>query len=46
MQAFENLPIDTNIKIKEGDSTFGTYKLARLDFLSKGPGLISCSPKK
>ncbi|HTI91892.1 MAG TPA: CRTAC1 family protein [Puia sp.] len=45
-QTFENLPIDTNIKITEGDSTFGTYKLARLDFLSKGPGLISCSPKR
>ena len=46
IQTFENLPIDTNIKITEGDSTFGTYKLVRLDLLSKGPGLISCSPKR
>jgi len=45
VQVFANLPIDTNIKIKEGDSTFSTYKLARLDFTSRGPGLISCSPR-
>ena len=34
-QTFENPPVDTNIKIKEGDSTISTYKLARLDFTSK-----------
>jgi hypothetical protein len=45
VQVFANLPINTNIKIKEGDNTFGTYKLARLDFTSRGPGLISCSPR-
>ncbi len=46
VQLFENLPVDINVKITEGDSSFTTYKLARLDFSSKGPGLISCSPAK
>ncbi|HVY76033.1 MAG TPA: CRTAC1 family protein [Puia sp.] len=45
-QRFENIPLDTNIKITEGDSVFSTYSLARLDFLTKGPGLISCAPPK
>lgn len=45
VQVFENPPIDTNIKITEGNNSFRTYRLARLDFLTKGPGLISCSPK-
>ena len=34
VQVFENLPVDTNIKIKEGDSKFTTYQLKRLDFIS------------
>jgi hypothetical protein len=44
VQVFENLPVNLNIIITEGDSTFKTYNLARLDFRKKGPGLISCSP--
>jgi len=45
VQVFENPPIDTNIKITEGESTFSSYKLARLDFISERKGLIECSPK-
>jgi hypothetical protein len=45
-QIFENPPIDINIKIKEGDNSFITYKLARFDFTSIKSGLISCSPAK
>jgi hypothetical protein len=45
-QVFENPPIDINIKIKEGDNSFTTYKLARFDFTSIKSGLISCSPAK
>ena len=44
VQVFEIPPIDTNIKITEGESTFSTYKLALLDFISKKHGLIECSP--
>ncbi|MEO8765789.1 MAG: CRTAC1 family protein, partial [Ginsengibacter sp.] len=43
-QVFENLPVDINIKIKEGAATFSSYHLARLDFDSIRSGLISCSP--
>ncbi|MEP6949715.1 MAG: CRTAC1 family protein [Ginsengibacter sp.] len=35
LQVFENLPVDTNIKIKEGDSKFITYQLNRLNFTKK-----------
>jgi len=31
-QVFQNPPVDTNIKIKEGDSKLVTYQLKRLDF--------------
>jgi tetratricopeptide (TPR) repeat protein len=44
VQVFENPPINTNIKITEGESTFSTYKLAPLDFISKKHELIECSP--
>ncbi|MHA4806843.1 FG-GAP-like repeat-containing protein [Flavitalea flava] len=44
-QVFQNLPIDTNIKIIEGDSVFSTYRLSRLDFRSRVRGLLRCSPK-
>jgi hypothetical protein len=44
VQVFENPPIDMNIKIKEGDSSFTTYKLDRFDFASIKSGLIKCSP--
>lgn len=45
VQVFHGLPIETNVKITEGDSSFSTYKLARLDFRRPGKGLISCSVK-
>jgi hypothetical protein len=45
VQVFQNSPIDTNIKIKEGDSKLITYQLKRLDFISQKHGLIACSPK-
>ncbi|HEY5368399.1 MAG TPA: CRTAC1 family protein [Hanamia sp.] len=35
-QIFNNVTVDKNIKIKEGDSTFATFKLARLDFTKAG----------
>jgi len=44
-QVFRDVPIDTNVKIIEGDSVFTTYHLARLDFRSGVRKLISCSPK-
>lgn len=45
VQRFENPPVDTNIKIKEGDTKFSTYQLTRIDFISERHGLIACSPK-
>ncbi|HEV8283127.1 MAG TPA: CRTAC1 family protein [Chitinophagaceae bacterium] len=45
-QVFINPPIDTNIKIKEGDNSFSTYKLSRFDFSSVHAGLLSCSTKR
>jgi hypothetical protein len=44
-QVLRNLPIDTNVKIIEGDSVFSTYDLSRCDLQSGVRGLISCSPK-
>jgi tetratricopeptide (TPR) repeat protein len=44
VQVFENPPVDINIKIKEGNNSFSTYKLARVDFTTVRSGLISCSP--
>lgn len=46
MQIFKSPPIDANIKIVEGDSTFSTYNLARLNFAGQEHGLIPCSPPK
>ncbi len=45
IQVYTNLPVDEHIKITEGNGIPTTYKLSHLDFNSKGPGLISCSPK-
>jgi hypothetical protein len=45
VQVFKDLPIQTNIRIKEGDSRYSTYQLARFDFRRPGKGLISCTPK-
>jgi hypothetical protein len=46
VQIFRDLPIETNIRITEGDSTYTSYKLARLDFRKPGKGLLSCAPAK
>jgi hypothetical protein len=35
VQVFKNPPIDINLKIKEDDYKFVTYKLRRLDFSGK-----------
>ncbi len=35
VQVFKNVAVDKNIKIKENDSTFITYKLSRFDFTKK-----------
>ena len=35
VQVFKNLPIETNIKIKEDDRKFSTYKLVRLVFAKR-----------
>ncbi|HEY4207242.1 MAG TPA: CRTAC1 family protein [Puia sp.] len=45
VQVFNHPPIEMNIRIREGDSTYSTHKLARCDFRRPGKGLISCSPK-
>ena len=45
VQVFENLPVDTNIEIKEGDSRFTTYRLNRFDFINQKHELLACSPK-
>jgi len=45
VQVFEGLPVDTNIRIKEGDSRFTTYELSLLDFINQKQGLLACSPK-
>jgi hypothetical protein len=34
-QVFKNIRVDKNIKIKEDDSTFSAFKLARFDFTKK-----------
>jgi hypothetical protein len=44
-QVLRNLPIDTNVRIIEGDSVFTTYNLARCNFQSGMKGLITCAPK-
>lgn len=45
-QIFHGLPIDININITEGDSTFTTYSLTRLDFRSGMRPLLTCAPAK
>ncbi len=45
VQVFTNLPVDERFKITEESNTYTPYKLSRLDFNTRGPGLISCSPK-
>ena len=43
-QVFKNIPAGLNIKIKEGASTFTTYKLAQYNFQKIKTGLIPCRP--
>jgi tetratricopeptide (TPR) repeat protein len=43
LQVFENPPIDTNIKIREGDNKLQTYKLNRFDFTKNQHGMMSSS---
>ena len=43
-QVFKNPPIDINIRIKEDNNLFTTYKLALFDLTSIRSGLIRCSP--
>jgi len=45
-QVFENVSIDTNIKIKEGNDKLTTYSLTHIDFASQKNGLIACAPGK
>lgn len=45
IQIFGNLSVDRRIKITEESNTYTTFNLSRLDFNTRGPGLISCSPK-
>lgn len=44
IQVLENLPINSNISVKEGEEHFKTYKLPLVDFLSTRSGLIPCKP--
>ena len=44
-QLFQNLAVNTHYKIIEGNDSLSTYRLTALDFKTRGPGLISCSPK-
>lgn len=44
VQIFENLPVNMNFKIKEGEKVFKTFNLSRIDFKSIRSGLIKCSP--
>jgi tetratricopeptide (TPR) repeat protein len=43
-QVFKNVPVDVNIKIKEGTANFTSYKLARYNFETIRTGLIPCRP--
>lgn len=44
-QVFRGVPVDANVRIVEGDSTFSTYRLARCNFQSGVRGLVSCAPR-
>ena len=44
-QVFRNIPVDINIKIREGDDKYIAYKLNQCDFQSIKAGLIPCPPK-
>jgi len=45
-QVFRNIPVDINIKIKEGDDRYTAYKLNHCDFQTIKAGLIPCPPKQ
>jgi hypothetical protein len=44
-QLFKNLPVDSNMKLREDDNKLVTYKLAQLNFVSENHQLIPCTPK-
>jgi hypothetical protein len=44
VQHFDNVPIDANVRITEGDSAISTFTLKRFDFVSRRPGLMTCAP--
>lgn len=45
VQVFQHPPVNTNIRIKEGDNQLNTYKLTHFDFVSEKHGLVACSPQ-
>ena len=46
IQVFKNVARDINIKIKEGDDMFISYKLTRCNYESIKTGLIACPPRQ
>ena len=46
VQIFDNIPVDANIIIKEGNNNFTTYQLNHFDYSSAKHPLIACSPGK
>ena len=45
-QVLRGLPVDTNVRILEGDSVFTPYTLSRCNFQSGMKGLITCAPAR
>jgi hypothetical protein len=45
-QVFKNIPVDINIRIKEGDNKYASYELRKYDFETIRTGLIPCPPKQ
>ena len=43
-QQFSHLPINTNIKIKEGDQQFSTFQLKKFNVSNSPQGIIDCAP--
>lgn len=43
-QVFKNIPVDINIKIKEGEEKYTMYKLKQYNFETMRTGLIPCPP--
>jgi hypothetical protein len=45
-QVFKNIPVDINIRIKEGDDKYASYQLKKYNFETIRTGLIPCPPKQ